>query len=177
MIIEYGNMKGLEGLVVVVKNKGKIKAVHPFLCDKMDVDFCLNYVIAKWGDPESIKKTNLSYLKKIDFDDLDLTLLTSFSKRVYHKLYMTKAGDLLSYSDLAAKAGNSKAARVVGSLMRKNYFPIIVPCHRVHAKSGAEHFSINCFHKRPSACAKKKGASLRECAKRIKLALRDFEIE
>ena len=177
MIFEYGKISGLDGLVFVVKQGKKIKAVHPFLCDKMDVTFCMDYLVEKWGKPESVKSSDLSYLKKIDFEDLDLSLLTPFSKRVYHKLYLTKAGEVLSYGELAAKAGKPGAARAVGTLMRKNSFPIIVPCHRVFARSGEESFTINCFHKRPSACARKKEASLRECAKRIKSSLRELEVE
>ena len=33
-------------------------------------------------------------------------------------------------------AGNAKAARAVGTAMRKNPLPILIPCHRVIKASG-----------------------------------------
>jgi O-6-methylguanine DNA methyltransferase len=45
-------------------------------------------------------------------------------------------GEVLTYSDVASKAGNPKAARAVANLMAKNYNPDI-PCHRVIRSDGA----------------------------------------
>jgi len=39
-------------------------------------------------------------------------------------------GGLMTYKQVAIKAGNSKAARAVGAIMRTNFDPKI-PCHRV----------------------------------------------
>jgi len=36
----------------------------------------------------------------------------------------------MTYKEVAARAGNSRAARAVGAVMRANYDPSI-PCHRV----------------------------------------------
>lgn len=41
----------------------------------------------------------------------------------------------MTYKQVAAKAGNAKAARAVGAIMRTNYDPT-VPCHRVIHSSG-----------------------------------------
>jgi len=43
----------------------------------------------------------------------------------------SKPGESISYGKLALLAGNPKAGRSVGLAMRRNPFPIIVPCHRV----------------------------------------------
>ena len=43
----------------------------------------------------------------------------------------SKPGESISYGKLAMLAGNPKAGRSVGLAMRRNPFPIIVPCHRV----------------------------------------------
>ncbi|MDH5360986.1 MAG: MGMT family protein, partial [Gammaproteobacteria bacterium] len=48
-------------------------------------------------------------------------------------------GSVLSYGELAAKLNSS--ARAVGNACRKNPLPIIVPCHRVVAKSGIGGYS------------------------------------
>ena len=41
----------------------------------------------------------------------------------------------MTYKEVATKAGNPKAARAVGAVMRSNYDPSI-PCHRVIASDG-----------------------------------------
>ena len=46
------------------------------------------------------------------------------------------AGATLSYGEIAARLGDSSLARDVGEGLRKNPFPIIVPCHRVLAAGG-----------------------------------------
>lgn len=45
-------------------------------------------------------------------------------------------GRTVSYGDLAALAGNPKAARAVGSACATNPIPLVVPCHRVLPSSG-----------------------------------------
>ena len=44
-------------------------------------------------------------------------------------------GEVLTYKEVAKKAGNERAARAVGSIMKKNYDPKI-PCHRVIRSDG-----------------------------------------
>ena len=45
-------------------------------------------------------------------------------------------GETRSYGDLATECGSPGAARAVGSVMAKNRYPLIVPCHRVLAAGG-----------------------------------------
>jgi methylated-DNA-[protein]-cysteine S-methyltransferase len=59
----------------------------------------------------------------------------SFTEQVYQQLLRVPKGKVTTYSALA-KAVNSKAIRAVGSAMRKNPLPIIVPCHRVVKSTG-----------------------------------------
>jgi methylated-DNA-[protein]-cysteine S-methyltransferase len=46
-------------------------------------------------------------------------------------------GQTVSYGELAARAGNPKAARAVGTACARNPVPIVVPCHRVVGSSGS----------------------------------------
>jgi methylated-DNA-[protein]-cysteine S-methyltransferase len=73
-----------------------------------------------------------------DFRDvaLDLSPATGFQRRVLHYCRRIPAGKVLTYGQLAAKAGSPGAARAVGRVMATNRWPLIVPCHRVVA-SGA----------------------------------------
>lgn len=45
-------------------------------------------------------------------------------------------GTTVTYGDLALAAGSPRAARAVGSVMRKNKHLLLIPCHRVVPKSG-----------------------------------------
>ncbi len=65
------------------------------------------------------------------FPLLDLRGLTVFQKKVLQTLRQIPAGQVLSYSELARKSGYPKAARAVGSVMRRNPLPLFIPCHRV----------------------------------------------
>ena len=56
---------------------------------------------------------------------------SAFFKKVYESLMATSPGQTLTYQELAKKAGNSLAARAVGSAMRRNKYPLLIPCHRV----------------------------------------------
>jgi AraC family transcriptional regulator of adaptative response/methylated-DNA-[protein]-cysteine methyltransferase len=61
---------------------------------------------------------------------------TDFEVRVWEKLLDIPMGKLITYSDLAARAGAPKAARAVGAAVGKNPICFVVPCHRVIGKSG-----------------------------------------
>ncbi|XP_035976612.2 methylated-DNA--protein-cysteine methyltransferase [Halichoerus grypus] len=62
----------------------------------------------------------------------------SFTAQVLWKLLeAVKFGDTVSYQQLAALAGNPRAAQAVGGAMRSNPVPILIPCHRVVCSSGA----------------------------------------
>jgi methylated-DNA-[protein]-cysteine S-methyltransferase len=67
---------------------------------------------------------------------LDLSNCTLFEKKVYRALRRVPAGKVLSYGELAKRAGYPGAARAVGNAMKKNRLPIVIPCHRVIPSSG-----------------------------------------
>lgn len=58
-----------------------------------------------------------------------------FSEQVHRVVKSIKKGQTMTYGEVAAKAGNQKAARAVANLMAKNYNPDI-PCHRVIRSDG-----------------------------------------
>jgi methylated-DNA-[protein]-cysteine S-methyltransferase len=47
------------------------------------------------------------------------------------------AGETISYTKLAAEAGNPKAVRAAGSACAQNLIAPIVPCHRVLRTDGS----------------------------------------
>jgi methylated-DNA-[protein]-cysteine S-methyltransferase len=74
----------------------------------------------------------------IDFSDVPIAQahLTPFGRRVIAACRRISWGNTSSYGELAAKCGASGAARAVGSVMAKNRFPLVVPCHRVLGAGG-----------------------------------------
>jgi len=74
-----------------------------------------------------------------DFRDvrLDVSDLTPFQRRVVRQCRRIPPGRTRTYGQLARSAGSPAAARAVGSVMRRNRWPIIVPCHRVVGSGGS----------------------------------------
>lgn len=65
---------------------------------------------------------------------------TPFQKRVWKALAQVPFGTVLFYRDLAVLAfgkGQERFSRAVGGAVGKNPLPIVIPCHRVVASSGA----------------------------------------
>ncbi len=67
----------------------------------------------------------------------DLATMKPFQKKVLLTLRGTLPGDLLTYSELAKKAGYPKAARAVGTALSTNPYLLLFPCHRVIRKDGS----------------------------------------
>lgn len=56
---------------------------------------------------------------------------SEFHQKVWQALRHIPRGEVRSYSELAAMAGNPRATRAVASACGSNPFVVIVPCHRV----------------------------------------------
>lgn len=61
---------------------------------------------------------------------------TVFQQAVWRELSRIPAGETLSYAALAAKAGNPKAVRAVGSACGANQIAVLIPCHRALRTDG-----------------------------------------
>jgi methylated-DNA-[protein]-cysteine S-methyltransferase len=89
-----------------------------------------------------IKKTAMQLYEYFDGKrktfDLPLSLKgTDFQMAVWEALRSIPFGLTSSYKDVAAKAGNPKACRAVGSAANKNPIVIIIPCHRMLGQDGS----------------------------------------
>ena len=60
----------------------------------------------------------------------------TLSTRVYAKLLQVPEGKVTTYGDLAKAVGLENGQRAIGTIMKKNPFPGIVPCHRVVKSDG-----------------------------------------
>ena len=61
---------------------------------------------------------------------------TPFQLRCWSELLQIPYGCTRTYGELAARLGHPGASRAVGSANGTNPIPILVPCHRVVARSG-----------------------------------------
>ena len=59
----------------------------------------------------------------------------SFTEKVRDVVRKIPRGSVLTYAEVATRAGSAHAARAVGSIMAKNFDPTI-PCHRVIRTDG-----------------------------------------
>jgi methylated-DNA-[protein]-cysteine S-methyltransferase len=60
-----------------------------------------------------------------------------FSQAAWKVIRKIKAGKVISYTDLAGRAGSPAAVRAAGSACAKNAIVLVVPCHRVVKTGGA----------------------------------------
>ena len=55
---------------------------------------------------------------------------------VYKKLLDVPKGHITTYGDLAKAVGLKNGQRIIGKIMNKNPYPVLIPCHRVVMSSG-----------------------------------------
>jgi O-6-methylguanine DNA methyltransferase len=82
--------------------------------------------VACHNEAVTVKSSKLKVLKYMQ---------KSFKEKVLDVVRKIPKGKVLTYGEVAKKAGNPGAARAVGAIMRTNYRPD-VPCHRVIRSDG-----------------------------------------
>ncbi len=60
----------------------------------------------------------------------------NLEQKIYKKLLEVPKGQITTYGELAKAVGLKNGQRVVGKIMNKNPYPVIVPCHRVVMSTG-----------------------------------------
>ncbi|MBI5149642.1 MAG: MGMT family protein [Candidatus Omnitrophica bacterium] len=63
--------------------------------------------------------------------------LTKFLWKVLAATMTIPLGETRSYQWVARKIGSPKAVRAVGQALRRNPYPVIIPCHRVIHEDGS----------------------------------------
>lgn len=67
---------------------------------------------------------------------LDWSLARGFTEKVLRATALIPYGQVLSYREVATRAGNERAVRAAGRALASNRLPIVVPCHRVVRTGG-----------------------------------------
>ena len=57
-------------------------------------------------------------------------------EKIYEKLIQVPSGKITTYGELARSVGLQNGQRLIGQIMKKNPFPVIIPCHRVVKSDG-----------------------------------------
>ena len=98
------------------------------------------------GDIKTVKAIPIITDLISDYFDGDLDALNGirvrqdgagFSQSAWKAMRKVKAGKVLSYADLADRAGSPAAVRAAGSACAKNAIVLVVPCHRIVKTGGA----------------------------------------
>ena len=100
-----------------------------------DVTQAIDRLIRSWIDRLQ------AYVAGDCHDDLldiavDVSHLTAFQRAVVHHCRRIPRGEVVTYGELARRAGYPGAARAVGQVMATNRIPLVIPCHRVVAAGG-----------------------------------------
>jgi methylated-DNA-[protein]-cysteine S-methyltransferase len=99
------------------------------------------------SDAKLIKDSKLEGITEIvkDWIDGDLDAFrkiklkqpgAEFMQSCWNQLRKIEGGKVLSYAQLAQRAGNAKAVRAAGSACAKNLIAPFVPCHRIIKTNG-----------------------------------------
>lgn len=101
--------------------------------------------VGQWKDSSWLADEIASYLNggRVCFDDVVLDVRrvaggawTAFRAKATQACRRIPYGQVASYAELAEAVGAPDAARAVGSVMARNCWPIVVPCHRVLRSTG-----------------------------------------
>jgi methylated-DNA-[protein]-cysteine S-methyltransferase len=60
----------------------------------------------------------------------------NLEQKVYKKLLNVPKGQITTYGDLANAVGLKNGQRLIGKIMNKNPYPVLIPCHRVVMSTG-----------------------------------------
>ena len=116
------------------------------LAAELGADWAMQDLRARWPkaefveDPEMLRPWVLTAFgaQSVELEKAPLYLIGApFQIKVWEALLQVPSGQVTTYSDIAAKVGNPKAVRAVGTAVGRNPVSWLIPCHRALRKSGA----------------------------------------
>ena len=85
----------------------------------------------------NIKEINRFLNELLEDNLLKRQKVTKFQWKVLKVAANIPLGETRTYKWVAEKVGSPKAVRAVGQALRRNPYPIIIPCHRVIKQDGS----------------------------------------
>jgi methylated-DNA-[protein]-cysteine S-methyltransferase len=68
---------------------------------------------------------------------LDVEAMTPLQREVLRAVVAVSYGHTQTYGQIAARIGRPAACRFVGTTLRNNPFPVVIPCHRIIRADGS----------------------------------------
>ncbi len=140
-MLEVISVRWVKFVNVVLKNEIVVRVTfndHPF------------YENIQSDTAKSLKSDLERYFKgeRVDFSSYEVSLseLSDFVRVVLDEVRTIPYGNVATYKELAERLKTSP--RAIGQALKRNPVPIIIPCHRVVAKSGLGGFSAGTDIKR-----------------------------
>ena len=100
----------------------------------------INFPNASYNQLADKIQQNALFIFTQDWSRLDEIKLhlkgTDFQIKVWETLLKVPSGGLVTYSDLAKKAGHEGGSRAVGTAVANNPVAFLIPCHRVIKSDG-----------------------------------------
>lgn len=143
--VAYGTVESpLGDLTVAVTPRGLVRIAYP----GRELDTVLGElaravsprVLEAPGRLDPVRRQLDDYFKgrrRVFELPIDWSLEHGFTERVLRATARIPAGQVASYREVAAAAGNERAVRAAGNALGSNHIPIVVPCHRVVRTGGA----------------------------------------
>jgi methylated-DNA-[protein]-cysteine S-methyltransferase len=108
----------------------------------------VEWLFDSYGDRPILRSDDLDKVRRaldryfagdrLTFDlAVDLSDVSGFHERVLRAAVRIPVGEVLTYTEIAAKAGNPRASRAAGNALHNNPVAIIVPCHRIVRSDGS----------------------------------------
>jgi methylated-DNA-[protein]-cysteine S-methyltransferase len=143
--VSYGTVESPFGaLLAATTGRGLVRLAFP----EEDVDGVLER-LARRVSPRIVEAPGALEVARRELDEyfsggrrrfeleLDRALIGPFSRRVLRATSRIPYGKVLSYQEVAAKAGSPRGSRAAGNALGSNPIPIVIPCHRVLRSGGA----------------------------------------
>ena len=76
-------------------------------------------------------------LPRVLLNTLKASGFSSFSIRVYEEIYNISWGQTRSYKWVSQRLKKRKSQQAIGQALKRNPFPLTIPCHRVIKQDGS----------------------------------------
>ncbi|KAG7316979.1 hypothetical protein KOW79_019277 [Hemibagrus wyckioides] len=126
-----GCEKGIHTITITMETEQRSGLISDQTKVNSELQQCVVWLQNYFRSAESVSSLPFPALHHpmLEGDSFTANVLRILQSRV-------QVGQTVSYKELSEMAGNPKAVRAVGSVMRRNPVPLIVPCHRVLCSSG-----------------------------------------
>lgn len=114
---------------IIEHNSSKLGAKYTFSRRPVKLVYSKKFENRSTASKEEARIKNLKRCDKLRL------IMKYFTKKVYDIVKKIPQGKVLTYKEVAKRAGNDKASRAVGNILNKNFDPLI-PCHRVIRSDG-----------------------------------------